>query len=84
MAVNADSVGGEFVGRQRGHVVSFPTGRMCAEAGCRTRLSVYNSRPKCAVHDFDASLMNFRSPLLPDTTKRAHVRARHHKAKSAA
>jgi hypothetical protein len=27
-----------------------PTGRICAEDGCGTRLSVYNKREKCWAH----------------------------------
>ena len=30
---------------------TFETGRFCAEAGCRTRLSIYNSRDRCWIHE---------------------------------
>lgn len=60
--VSLESVQGEMLGRERGHVVAFPAGRTCEQEGCHTLLSIYNSRSRCAAHDFDASLMNFRSP----------------------
>lgn len=60
--VNLECVQGEMLGRERGHVVAFPAGRTCEQEGCHTLLSIYNSRTRCAAHDFDASLMNFRSP----------------------
>lgn len=56
-----ENIGGELVGRSRGRAHRFPTGRVCEEPGCKTRLSVYNSRPRCAAHDFDPTLMNFRA-----------------------
>lgn len=62
MTMEIDSIGGELLGGARGKVLRFPTGRVCAEPGCRTRLSVYNRRPRCAVHDFDPTLVSFRSP----------------------
>lgn len=83
MAIDADSVGGELVGRERGHVVRFPSGRVCAEPGCLTHLSIYNSRPKCAEHDFDASLMNFRSPVLHDDGRRRSLAGQGKKASAA-
>jgi len=64
MALDIDEIGGEMLGVARGHVHRSPAGRVCAQPGCRTRLSVYNSRPKCALHDFDTSLANFRWPLV--------------------
>lgn len=57
-----DSVGGELLGGAGKRAASFASGRVCEEDGCTTRLSIYNSRTRCAVHDFDASLMNFRCP----------------------
>jgi len=62
MTMGLESVGGEVLGKERGRVVAFPPGRTCEAEGCDTRLSIYNGRDRCAAHDFDASLMNFRSP----------------------
>ncbi|HAM02586.1 MAG TPA: hypothetical protein DCQ30_10245 [Acidimicrobiaceae bacterium] len=62
MTMSLESIGGEILGKERGRVVAFLAGRTCEAEGCDTRLSIYNSRDRCAVHDFDASLMNFRSP----------------------
>jgi hypothetical protein len=62
MAWNVDSVGGQMLGKERGRVMAFAAGRVCEEKGCHTRLSIYNSRSRCAAHDFDVGLMNFRSP----------------------
>jgi hypothetical protein len=30
---------------------TYPEGRVCAEAGCETRLSVYNKSPLCWQHE---------------------------------
>lgn len=40
------------VGRRvtRGGVLSYGEGRVCADAGCATLLSRYNSTAHCAVH----------------------------------
>ena len=36
----------------RGHPVpTYGQGRVCAVSGCRTRLSVYNPKARCSVHD---------------------------------
>jgi hypothetical protein len=35
----------------RGYVDSYGNGRICAAAGCSTRLSQYNGRTVCGVHD---------------------------------
>jgi hypothetical protein len=83
MSLNVDSVGGELLGKDRGHVVAFSAGRVCTEEGCHTRLSIYNSRTRCAAHDFDASLMNFRSPSpAPATSNRLSPRASSRLARS--
>lgn len=62
MTLDIDNIGGELVGSCRGKVLRFPAGRVCQEPGCRTRLSVYNSRARCALHDFDAALVSVRPP----------------------
>ena len=62
----ADSaLSGALVGGPSRRAATFGTGRVCEEEGCSTRLSMYNSRTRCAAHDFDASLMNFRCPTHP-------------------
>jgi hypothetical protein len=65
MMQNVESVAGELLGRDRGTVTTFPPGRVCEEPGCTTKLSRYNSRPRCAAHDFDATLLHFRCPTPP-------------------
>ena len=60
--VSEAGVGGEAVGAGGKRVATFGPGRVCEEEGCTTRLSTYNSRSRCAVHDFDPTLMNFRCP----------------------
>jgi hypothetical protein len=72
MMENVDSVGGELLGRDRGTVATFPPGRICEEPGCATRLSRYNSRSRCAAHDFDATLLHFRCPTPPASASAPH------------
>ena len=55
------SFSGELLGAARGPVRHFSPGRVCEEPGCDTRLSIYNSRSRCAAHDFDESLLHFRT-----------------------
>lgn len=57
-----DSIGGELVGGAHRVARAYTGGRVCEHPGCSTRLSIYNSRPCCALHDFDESLLHFRSP----------------------
>lgn len=61
MSAKDFSFSGEILGSARGPVHHFPAGRVCEEAGCETRLSIYNSRRRCAVHDFDETLLHFRT-----------------------
>lgn len=83
MTFEFESVGGELMGSARGKVLQFPTGRVCEEPGCRTRLSVYNSRVRCALHDFDPTLVSVRPPAPMksvhhlDTSRVVPVRHRH-------
>ncbi|HZU78810.1 MAG TPA: hypothetical protein VE991_02745 [Acidimicrobiales bacterium] len=63
-----DAMAGEFVGGAHRPVATFRSGRTCEHPGCTTRLSIYNSRPCCALHDFDASLLHFRSARHDDGT----------------
>lgn len=55
------SFSGELLGSARRPVRHFSPGRVCEEPGCDTRLSIYNSRARCAMHDFDESLLHFRT-----------------------
>jgi hypothetical protein len=87
MALDIDNVGGEPVGRSRGRVLHFPAGRVCQAPGCRTRLSIYNSRSRCAVHDFDPNLVHVRPPAplgkvhhLPAASRHLASRRRHRAA----
>lgn len=52
-----DAIGGEIVGARHSRIKTFPSGRLCAHEGCRTVLSIYNTRKQCALHDFDATLV---------------------------
>lgn len=52
-----DAIGGEIVGSPHSRIKTFPPGRRCAHEGCQTVLSIYNTRKRCALHDFDASLV---------------------------
>ena len=36
----------------RGIVARHEAGRICEEPACETRLSIYNSAPRCSVHEF--------------------------------
>ena len=76
MMENVDSVGGELLGRDRGTVATFGAGRVCEEPGCTTLLSRYNSRSRCAAHDFDATLLHFRCPTPPPAPRAAPERHR--------
>jgi len=87
MTLDFESVGGELVGASRGRVLRFQAGRICQEPGCRTRLSVYNSRSRCALHDFDNSLVSARPPAPPGNVHRLDAgrrRPAHRRATSAA
>jgi hypothetical protein len=44
-----DVIGGEPVGSHH-RPVQFSEGRVCAEPGCTTRLSIYNGDEYCALH----------------------------------
>ncbi len=63
---DGNAVSGELIGGSAKAPATFGAGRVCEEPGCTTRLSVYNSRTRCSVHDFDASLMNFRCATPPE------------------
>ncbi len=70
---------GELVGGPSRRTTTFGAGRVCEEEGCTTRLSVYNGRTRCSLHDFDESLMNFRCqhhPARPASRPRHHAAAR--------
>ncbi|MHB8440222.1 MAG: hypothetical protein ACYDD4_13845 [Acidimicrobiales bacterium] len=66
---SAGCVSGELVGIARHKVATRPEGRLCEERGCRTRLSVYNSHARCALHDFDTSLAHFHVVAPPPGTQ---------------
>lgn len=53
MTLDSGSIGGETLSGCTRKARTYPRGRTCAKEGCGTRLSVYNSRPCCSVHDFD-------------------------------
>jgi hypothetical protein len=36
----------------RGTVARHEAGRICEEPACETRLSIYNSAPRCSLHEF--------------------------------
>lgn len=69
MILDESSIGGELVGAHKHAVRKFATGRVCEQEGCLTRLSVYNSRARCALHDFDASLVHVHVHVPRKTTK---------------
>ena len=47
----SDSVGGQSLFRAASRPSRrYRAGRTCAEAGCRTQLSIYNSGKHCALH----------------------------------
>lgn len=70
MSMEDVSFSGELLGAARGPVRHFPAGRVCEEPGCGTRLSIYNSRSRCAMHDFDETLLHFRT--VPSTSLGPH------------
>ena len=39
---------------------TYSEGRVCAEPGCTTLLSVYNPSPRCALHQRQAAIVRFR------------------------
>jgi hypothetical protein len=72
MASDDICISGELLGSARGSVRHFPAGRTCEEPGCDTVLSIYNARSRCARHDFDESLLHFRTvPTTPQQRRRA-------------
>lgn len=52
-----DAIGGVIVGARRSRIKTFPSGRLCAHEGCGTVLSIYNTRKRCSLHDFDGTLV---------------------------
>lgn len=44
-----EGIGADPVGSQH-RPTKFPSGRVCAEPGCTTRLSIYNGDAYCALH----------------------------------
>ena len=55
ITINDDLIGGELLGAHLVPVRAYPPQRVCAHMGCRTILSVYNGRSRCAEHDFCVS-----------------------------
>ncbi len=47
-------------GRRGDRVKAYRMGRVCAEPGCTTILSIYNPSPRCAVHQREAQMLRFR------------------------
>lgn len=39
---------------------TYHEGRVCAEPGCTTVLSMYNPSPRCAIHQRQATIVRFR------------------------
>ena len=44
-------VRGFAIGGRDGQATTFDPGRVCADPGCATRLSVYNASPTCWLHE---------------------------------
>lgn len=57
--VSADesAIGGEILAARSHAPKRFSSGRVCEHERCQTRLSIYNSRRRCALHDFDSTLV---------------------------
>ena len=47
-------------GRRSDRVRSYSEGRVCAEPGCSTLLSVYNPSSRCAIHQRRATVVRLR------------------------
>jgi hypothetical protein len=47
-------------GRRSDRVRTYREGRVCAEPGCATVLSVYNPSPRCALHQRQMAMVRFR------------------------
>ena len=47
-------------GRKSDRVRTYSEGRVCAEPGCTTVLSVYNPSPRCALHQHRAVVVRLR------------------------
>lgn len=81
MILDESSIGGELVGAHQHPVRKFPTDRVCEHEGCLTRLSVYNGHARCALHDFDASLVHVHVHVPRKTTgRRQHGHVLHEAA----
>ncbi len=48
--VRDGSIPGELLGGQVRRTRTFLPRRICAVEGCKTILSIYNPRPRCAIH----------------------------------
>jgi len=75
MALNieGDAIGGQLLGAQRRPGPTFARGRVCSEAGCKTVLSIYNSNSRCAIHDFDTTLVHVPATRLRSRIDGAHT-----------
>ncbi len=79
---DTEAIVGEMVGIGRHRVRASAPGRVCEHPGCIVVLSIYNSRHKCAGHDFDARLADFGLPRSSAPAPRKSTRVE--RARSAA
>lgn len=80
MFLDESSISGELVGARGRPARKFPADRVCEHEGCLTRLSVYNSHARCALHDFDASLVHVHAHVSRVTQRKGERRVLHEAA----
>ena len=59
-------------GRRSDRVRTYREGRVCAEPGCTTLLSVYNASPRCALHQRQAAIVRFRRLETVEVRRHCH------------
>ena len=59
-------------GRRSERVQTYREGRLCAEPGCTTLLSMYNSSSRCAVHQRRGAVLRLRRLESEETERRCH------------
>jgi hypothetical protein len=74
-----EGIGGEMLGGHYAPARRYPSDRVCKHRGCGTVLSVYNSRPMCAMHDFCPDTARLLLPG-PNRVRPRGVAHAHHRA----
>ncbi len=61
---SVDTIGARMIGSHDGPVKTYSPGRICGQAGCGVRLSVYNPSDRCGLHAGFQSIPCVGAPTL--------------------